>query len=421
MARLYACIIAREGTCDTANLIAVADRFSHSVERMDGGVLFDVSGLERLIGKPEQVAASISAEASRQGITAGIAVAETPDAAILLARRSDGMVSTAKQPDAFAQLPLADLGIANDTLAVFSELGIRRVEDLLAVPADDLAGRYGRDFDDIMRRAKQKGRRQLTPNISETDISWSFAPDMPIEDFEQLIFVVNHAMDGLFAHVDRLAMSTEQIDVRFGLDGGASRGYEIKTSFPTLDRSFWLRLINLRIGLDPPASAIRSLTVTVNFTRPRPVQRGLYSAARPEPESLLLTVNKLKKLVGADEVGVPQILDDRKAKPFCLDPETVPSGTDDATGPTPRGEIIAFAYYRPPITAEVLVREHRIVFVRTRRFAGHVLRSSGVWRGSSHWWDRLWRTQEWDIEIEDHGIYRLSKEGNEWFVVGEYD
>lgn len=421
MGRLYACIIARDGNGDAEIMTAIADRFSHAVELIDGGVLFDVSGLERLIGTPEQVAASISSEASRQGITAGIAVAETPDAAILLARRSDGMVSTAKQPDAFAQLPLADLGIANDTLAVFSEMGIRRVEDLLAMPTDEISARYGREFEKILDRAKQKGRRVLTPNISETDVSWGFAPDMPIEDFEQLIFVVNHAMEGLFAHVDRLAMSTEQIDVRFGLDGGTSRDYEIKTSFPTLDRTFWLKLINLRIGLDPPPAAIRSVTVTVNFTRPRPVQRGLYSAVRPEPESLLLTVNKLKKLVGANEVGVPRLLDDRKARPFRLDPDAVPAGSDDASSPMPRGEKIAFSYYRPPITAEVLVRDRRIVFVRTRRFAGHVLRSSGVWRGSSHWWDRSWRTQEWDIEVEDAGIYRLSKEGNEWFVIGEYD
>lgn len=419
MNRLYACIISCGDTADTRSMMTVAHRFSHAIEKLDDGVLFDVSGLERLIGTPEQVAASISEQAGRHGITAGIAVADTPDAAILLARRSDGTVSTAEHPEAFARLPLADLGIADDTRAVFSDLGIRRVEDLLAVPADELAGRYGREFDGIVRRLRQEGKRLLTPNIRDSDVSWSFSPDAAIDDFEQLIFVVNHALDGLFSQIDRMAMSTEQVDVTFGLDGGSSRVYEIRTSFPTLDRRFWLRLIDLRIGLDPPAAAIRSVSIKAHFTRPRPAQNGLYAVSRPEPESLLLTINKLKRLIGDDNVGVPRLLDDRKAQPFCLDSRLIPSGRDAAA--VRLGETIGFAYYRPPLAAEVLVRDRRIVFVRTRRFSGHVLQCSGVWKGSSHWWDRSWRTHEWDVEVEECGVYRLCKADREWFIVGEYD
>ena len=82
---------------------------------------------------------------------------------------------------------------------------------------------------------------------------------------------------------------------------------------------------------------------------------------------------------------------------------------------------IAFTYFRPPIRAEVLIRDARLIFIKTRLFAGHVLNCSGVWKGNSKWWDQPWRTQEWDIEVENAGIYRLSKAKDEWFVIGEYD
>ena len=28
---------------------------------------------------------------------------------------------------------------------------------------------------------------------------------------------------------------------------------------------------------------------------------------------------------------------------------------------------------------------------------------------------------EWDVEVENDGVYRLCKAGEEWFLVGEYD
>ena len=54
-------------------------------------------------------------------------------------------------------------------------------------------------------------------------------------------------------------------------------------------------------------------------------------------------------------------------------------------------------------------------------FSGHVIEYSGVWKANSKWWDKPWKTQEWDIEIENDGVYRLCKVEEEWFVVGEYD
>lgn len=83
--------------------------------------------------------------------------------------------------------------------------------------------------------------------------------------------------------------------------------------------------------------------------------------------------------------------------------------------------VIVFTFFRPPIHAEVLIRDDRLVYIRSRLFAGYITNFSGVWKGNSHWWGRRWKTHEWDIEIEAGGIYRLCKAKGEWFLVGEYD
>jgi len=451
MSKLYACIISPDAKGD---LLAVANQFAARIEMIEDGVLFDVGGLERLIGKPDQIAQKILGHLKRQKISGNIAVAETVDTAIILARQKKGLNHTVASPDEFAQLPLDGLGITNKAIGIFNELGITNIEQLRQIPHDDLINRYGRDFQTVIDVVEQNDRSFLTPNVKESRVDWSYNLDFPVEDFEQLIFIINHGLDDLLGQIEHLGLSTEQLDITFQLrtsphvpgsppehlragrlskgvtSNAATKTYEIKTSFPTLEKTFWLKLINLRVSLAPPEAAIVSVAVTAHFTKPRPNQKGLYAVSRPEPESLLLTVNKLKKLVGEDNVGVPILLDQRLPEAFALDADKMPevrtgSGSGSDWVPTPANSsshgIIAFTYFKPPLRAEVLVRDARLVFIKTRNFSGHVLACSGVWKANSKWWDRSWKTQEWDIEVEDHGVYRLCKVDKEWFLAGEYD
>ncbi|MEO8574212.1 MAG: hypothetical protein ABI481_09610 [Pyrinomonadaceae bacterium] len=466
MSRLYACIISPDAKRDRDALLSVAQQFSYSVELLEDGILFDVSGLQNLVGNLNEISQKILAELKTNSISGSIAVAETIDTAMLLARENGGQPSAASdttvssnpkskiQNPKFAQLSLHNLLIDEDTLNVFRDLGIKSIRDLTRVPKDELITRYGQQFKNIIDVIEQKSARLLTPNTKENMVSWDYQLDFPVDDFEQLIFILNHGLDRLLTQTSRYGFSTEHLDIFFKLQNKTERAYEIKTSFPTLEKTFWLKLINLRISLAPPESEIVAIHVTSHFTPPRPAQSGLFAVSRPDPERLLLTVNKLKKLVGEANVGVPVLLDQRVAQPFALDADGMPSGKEHhpvgrsgrhpsldkegsrAANSPPvlegvvealRGRggaesaVIAFSYFNPPIQADVLVREKRLIFLRTQYFSGHVKKYSGVWKANSKWWDQEWKAQEWDVEIENHGVYRLCKVNNDWFLAGEYD
>ena len=150
MSRSYACIISADAKKDKEVLLAIAQRFSYSIEMLEDGVLFDVSGLDRLVGSQQQISQKILGHIRKSNVSGSVAVADTVDTAKLLARNKTLGGSAADlaaeppvlvQPDTFHQLPLEDLEIEQDTLNVFSDLGIRRVEDLLQIPTDELVKR----------------------------------------------------------------------------------------------------------------------------------------------------------------------------------------------------------------------------------------------------------------------------------------
>jgi len=465
MSRLYACIISTDAKKDKTILLSIAQQFSYSIELLVDGILFDVSGLQNLVGDTNKISQNILSELKKHSVFGSIAVANTIDAAELLARGDKGMNHVAAVGE-FSQISLQNLLIDDDTLDVFSDLGIKSIRDLQQVPKDELITRYGQQFKNVLDVIEQQGGRLLTPNVNENKVSWDYNLDFPVDDFEQLIFILNHGLDRLLTQTSRYGFSTEHLDIFFKLQNKTERIYEIKTSFPTLEKTFWLKLINLRVSLDPPESEIVTIRVTSHFTPPRPAQRGLYAVSRPDPERLLLTMNKLKNLVGEENVGVPVLLDQRVAQPFDLDADRTPAGKDfggnaesfsnaergtrnaesvgqalDIESSQPgeiqsditnsafrvphsafeKNPVIAFSYFNPPIAAEVLIRDRKLIFLRTHFLSGHVKKYSGVWKANSKWWDKSWKTQEWDVEIENHGVYRLCKVDKDWFLAGEYD
>src|SRR5689334_7716502 len=190
MSRLYACIISTDAKRDREVLLSIARRFSYNIETLEDGVLFDVSGLKRLVGAPQKISQKILAHLKKGDVSASVAVADTVDTVTLLARQNTS--------ETFQQLPLESLEIDQGTLNVFSDLGITKIEELLRIPTDELIKRYGQEFMDVIHVVRQNGRRFITPNVKQNNVSWAFDLDFPVEDFEQLIFILNHGLDKLF-------------------------------------------------------------------------------------------------------------------------------------------------------------------------------------------------------------------------------
>ena len=128
--RLYACIISTDAKDNKAPLLSIAEQFSYSIELLEDGILFDVSGLQNLVGDAKKISQKILSEMKKNSISGSIAVANTIETAELLARGSDDVSSNPKseirnpQSEDFSHLPIQNLLIDDDTLNVFSDLDL---------------------------------------------------------------------------------------------------------------------------------------------------------------------------------------------------------------------------------------------------------------------------------------------------------
>ena len=431
MSRLYAAIVGKDkgerikekedpdSSFVAEQLVGLAEQFAYHIEAIDGGVLFDVSGLENRIGPPAQLARSIAHEMELRGITGSLAVAANASTAELYARSKPGITVIEEGRD--QPLPLDAIGLDDDTLKIFHALGMQSTADLKAVPENELIARYGREFRKTLDLINLGGSHILTPNLKENRVAWDYNLDFPIEDSEQLIFILGHGMSKVLEQAAGFGFSSEQMDITFGLENGAAAEYSIKLSFPTRDKAFWLKLANLRFGNDPPEAAIVSMRLVCHFARPRAIERGLFAATRPEPESLLLTVDKIKKIVGAGNVGVPVLLDQRLPEAFTLDAGKLPRGIEMQEEKENR-PVLSLSYFHPPLAADIRTSAGKLVYLSTQYFAGNVTEYGGAWLGSSQWWTTgSWQQMEWDVELDNRRIYRLAKVQDGWFVTGGYD
>jgi protein ImuB len=190
-----------------------------------------------------------------------------------------------------------------------------------------------------------------------------------------------------------------------------------------------LKLLQLHLERHPPGAAIIGFQVALQSTPPKRLQKDLFLPATPQPDTLELTLARIRGLVGKENVSTPYPLDTHRFDafrhgPFCVE-EGVPVQPANGTGrEEPAILRLAMRIFRPALQARVQVRQSAPKIVVAPRVQGTVVRSAGPWKTCGEWWaDTAWAREEWDVALDDGGLYRIYQESSTraWFVEGIYD
>jgi protein ImuB len=395
----------------TGNLTAIASEFSPMVEQTaEGTVAFDVSGLDRLFGLPQDVAYAIQRRMRETGVSANLALAANADCAIYAARGFQG-VSVVPQGDEakfLGPLSLALLSPTPDLAETLERWGIRRFQDLAGLPPLGIAERLGAEGLHLRELARGESDRKLLPIEEQARFEDEIELEYPVELLEPLAFLLARLLNGLATRLATRGLATDELRLRLKLEPRGTHERTLRLPVPSLDTKAFLKLLQLDLSENPPPAPVEHVWMGVNPVKPQAAQSGLFIPAAPEPVKLELTIARIKSIVGQGRVGRPSLLDSHG-----------PGGPVSTVRGGPRQ---AFRYFRPPLAARVTLDEARPTFVAAAQIRGKVIDLAGPWRTSGGWWTvDAWQRDEWDIALSDGALYRLYCAPAGWFVEGSYD
>jgi protein ImuB len=419
---MYAAVYSRR-TVTPAALAALAAQFSPHVELAPPAtVVFSIAGLRRLIGGPDEIAAAISRRGAQAGLEANLAIAASPDVAILAARQLPGVTVIPRgQEIEFLDGVRVDAVEADPAiLDALSRWGIATLGQLAGLPPLGLMERLGEGVDRLRRLALGMIDRPLRLAREAEDYARAAQLEHAVESVEQILFVVSPIVNDLCARLEKNALAAGAIRLRYSLD----RGELVRTlELPLATRSpqVLLKQVQLDLEAHPLGAPLWGVHVELRPAAPRVFQGGLYIPAAPEPDRLQNVLARIGALVGKENVGSPEILDTHRPDAYAVRSFTLAEGEAGVVPEMPLR--LALRVFRPPLAASVKLERGRPAWIAAPRVQGEVAMAAGPWRTSGGWWENAWDRDEWDVELRGGELYRIhhDRRVRAWFVGGMYD
>jgi len=458
----------------TPSLVDLAFTFSPLVELTSADtVVLDVSGQDLLFGSSAidvpldtECARNLAAEVIRQAKAAGlkvsVAVAANVDVAIHAARLIKGLTIVQPGNELLITRNFSIKNIDHSLIAIdekraaeiqetFALWGVRTFGALAGLPLAGVAERLGQEGVRLQQLAQGKSGRRLKLVRPPIGFVQSLELEHAISEIEPLSFILSRLLNQLCANLHEYALATNELKLTLKLHDKSEDERVITLPVPMRNPKTLLRLLLFDIERKSPQAPIIAMAITAEPIKPRAAQTGLFIPLAPEPEKLEITLARLAKLVGVENVGSPEVLDTHRPDAFQMKRFMVNhkehrgknrKAASSAGISNRKSEIenrhcvMGFRIFRPAWRADVRTREGKPARIDARgdnTFAnvrGQIVCASGPWRGSGEWWRKdVWARDEWDVAVLDP----KSKEGEvlcriyrdltteQWFVAGIYD
>lgn len=428
---MYACLHCHNFT-STALLRNLASRFSPSVEQTsEATIVFSIVPLRKLIGSPHQIASEISRAGYEHKIQANLAIASTPDSAILLARNYPGvtLVTPGEEKLKLGLIPLAalfnmPLSVDHALLKVLNQWGLKTCEDLAALPQRGVAERLGKSGIYLWNLSRGSIDRPLHILGSVTQYEEHLELEQRLELLEPLLFLLGRVLSELSERLRSQSRAARLLTAQLDLEDHDPYRCELEFPVPLDDSRTLLKLLQLHLERHPPQAPVVAFTLRVEPVEPRRIQGGMFLPPVPPPEKLQVTLARIAGMVGQENVGTPALLNTHRPDAFEMKVLPVTENSPRDSPPPPDTLLLVIRLFRPALPARVRLVEYAPKNVAATGVNGKVLRSAGPWKTSGEWWtSTAWCREEWDVALDDGALYRIyqDSQNQSWYVHGVYD
>ena len=408
-------------------LAAWAGQFTPMVAIEAQGIVLEVESTLRLFDGHARLTGAIRQGLRELGLQATLGIAPTPLAARLFARaEARGLAVRSCMrlehlPERVADLPLFLLEWPAKTLAHLTDLGVLRMKDVLALPADGLARRFG--------AAVLLDRERLMGRVADPRVPYEPPPrfhgriELPAEadGVEALLFPLRRMLNELEGALRGRGSGVQRLAVT--LEHGRSQRTRLELEFasPEREADFILAIAREELGRLVLPAATCAIVLAADALLPYAPRSAAWL---PGPAETAIDrarlVERLAARLGRDRVFGIAVGDDHRPErgqtPVLVSSEAPPGRCE------PMGSVPGFPVSRP---IWLLNRPRKLI---TREgeptYQGALALEAGPERIEAGWWDGEEACRDYYVATnpagETYWIFREHHDAQAWYMHGVF-
>ncbi|HUF19966.1 MAG TPA: DNA polymerase Y family protein [Burkholderiales bacterium] len=376
-----------------------------------GSLLLEIGGSFRLFGGLERLRDCVRDAAAELGHDVTLAATPTPLGAQWLACAGFDMLvhDRGTLRDHLGRLPIEALELRPDAAASLDRLGVRTLGELLALPRDGLARRFGQTLLDLLDRALGRLPDPRPPLIPPERFRVGLALPSPVAEVEALLFAAHRLVLQLCGFLSGRNAGVTRLRLALIDENRRTTEVNISLSIPSRDPKHLIALLRERLTLTLLPARIESIVLEApEVAQLAPRNFSFFPDHEQSREEKAVLVEKLRARLGEDAVHGLALYPD--ARPELAWREAEPGAKPGNAPPLPRP---AWLLARP----RALQSHDGLPCLD-----GPLALLDGPERIESGWWDDNDAMRDYFVARNPHGatfwVYRERTPQGNWFLHG---
>ncbi|MEP6996765.1 MAG: DNA polymerase Y family protein [Betaproteobacteria bacterium] len=376
---------------------------------LPAGVLLEISSCLNYFGGLHNLLARIDAGLAELGFCGAVATAPTPLAASMLARARQAIaVEHAVDLEArLMALPVALLDSARPVLDTLTGVGVRTIGDLLALPRDGVARRFGQRLLDEIDRARgvQPDPRPLF--VAPEHYHGQLELPLPVAEAEALLFAAKRLVVELAGFLQGRGAGVTRLRCDLIHEDAAPTAIVLGLA-ATRRIEHIVNVLRERLAREELPDRVEAIRLVSEEIAPLPGQDGeLFAGANRHGESSAQWIERVRARLGDDAVREPCLHADHRPEHAWRYRGAAPAAAARLPADAPPRPLWLLPWPRPlgadPASAELTLL-------------------SGPERIESGWWDGAEIGRDYFVGSDAQGarLWLYRDRGGEWFVHGVF-
>jgi protein ImuB len=377
------------------------------------GLVLEVDSTQRLFKGHARLTAAIVRGIRDMGFRASVGVAPTPLAARIMARAEGhglqmrGCTEKLELRARLADLPLFLFDWPEKTLARLADLGVLRVKDILELPMEGIARRFGPEIALSLERLLGNAADARMPYTPPPKFRARLELPAEAESVEALLFPLKRLATQLEGYARGRGAGVQSLHLVLEHGRNARTRLDLEFASPERESDFILAIARERLTRLQLSAPTVALTLRADALLPyMPRNATWLPAAREQAVDRARLIERIGARLGRDRVfGIALANDHRPEKGWTQ---------------APRKDVAATDSPRPVWLCE---RAQRLVTQEGRpSLQGALELLAGPERIEAGWWDGEEARRDYYLAANPHGerywIYRDHRDPDAWYVHG---